>query len=283
MDLTATSSTYNAKRELPSDASSAVHQARCVYDLLYVHTRVARAEDDFNRVILSTTIRARDVYQQTLIVWTEPDGVDYALSFQDPEGCAEVWHFIEEVQRHMNAGAGDMALPIRGEAIQRKIHHTYRLHFLKDVVLARAIDDSTFNVLNSSIIFNQIDIITDVQNDQAFLREIARMFMDDDLLALLGLPTKHSDPGNESGAEGKDTDRMDVDQTDAKANGAPQTNGHGEGSSSSTTSLSAEELTRRREVVFLVLQLCMMGKNVQLPARMALFRALVDRGIVFAV
>lgn len=39
---------------------------------------------------------------ETLIVWTEPDGVDYALSFQDPEGCAEVWHFIEEVQRHMN-------------------------------------------------------------------------------------------------------------------------------------------------------------------------------------
>ena len=38
----------------------------------------------------------------TLIVWTEPDGVDYALSFQDPEGCAEVWNFILEVQRHMN-------------------------------------------------------------------------------------------------------------------------------------------------------------------------------------
>ena len=37
-------------------------------------------------------------------MWTEPDGVDYALSFQDPEGCAEVWQFIEEVQRHMNAG-----------------------------------------------------------------------------------------------------------------------------------------------------------------------------------
>ena len=47
---------------------------------------------------------------ETLIVWTEPNGVDYALSFQDPEGCAEVWHFIEEVQRHMNAG-GESNLP----------------------------------------------------------------------------------------------------------------------------------------------------------------------------
>lgn len=48
----------------------------------------------------SLTVGTRAV--ETLIVWTEPDGVDYALSFQDPEGCAEVWHFIEEVQRHMN-------------------------------------------------------------------------------------------------------------------------------------------------------------------------------------
>ncbi len=39
----------------------------------------------------------------------------------------------------------------------------------------------------------------------------------------------------------------------------------------------------RREVIFLVQQLCVMGKNVQLPARMALFRSLVDRGILFAV
>lgn len=40
---------------------------------------------------------------ETLIVWTEPDGVDYALSFQEAEGCAEVWNFIAEVQQHMKA------------------------------------------------------------------------------------------------------------------------------------------------------------------------------------
>ncbi|OSD04439.1 DUF625-domain-containing protein [Trametes coccinea BRFM310] len=387
---------------------------------------IARAEEDYNRIILSTTIRANDVYQrqqETLIVWTEPDGVDYALSFQDPEGCAEVWHFIEEVQRHMNAN--DMALTsspligpegpetslttaniirsgrlpqpqmgiigeidtaikalartalvkervceyiqneeyikalidvfnqaedlesladlhalfscmqtilllnehslyehilddemfmgvvgileydpefpnykanyrdflrdtsrfhqpiaIRDEAIQRKIHHTYRLQFLKDVVLARAIDDSTFNVLNSSIIFNQIDIINHVQNDQLFLREIAGMFMDDDLLALLGFPPKNTDAGKEPEVQ-RDSDTMDVDQTEGKPNGSAQANGHEE--SPANKGLSQEELTRRREVVFLIQQLCAMGKNVQLPARLQLFRVLVDRGLVFAV
>lgn len=74
-----------------------------------------------SEIILKTTIRSSDVYQRqqgrsihslvsfrpvftvlhcsdTLIVWTEPDGVDYALSFQDPEGCMELWNFILEVQ-----------------------------------------------------------------------------------------------------------------------------------------------------------------------------------------
>lgn len=41
---------------------------------------------------------------ESLIVWTEPNGADYALSFQDAEGCAEVWNFIIEVQRHLNSG-----------------------------------------------------------------------------------------------------------------------------------------------------------------------------------
>lgn len=47
--------------------------------------------------------------------------------------------------------------------------------------------------------------------------------------------------------------------------------------------MTEEEINLRREVVILVQQLCVMGKNVQLPARMALFRTLVDRGVLFAV
>ena len=38
----------------------------------------------------------------TLIVWTEPrTGLDIALSFQDAEGCEDIWQFITEVQRHL--------------------------------------------------------------------------------------------------------------------------------------------------------------------------------------
>jgi protein phosphatase 4 regulatory subunit 3 len=78
---------------------------------------IARAETNYGDVILSTAIRSNDVYQRqqdTLIVWTEPDGVDYALSFQDPEGCLEVWNFILDVQRHMNGGSAGSSSPLIG-------------------------------------------------------------------------------------------------------------------------------------------------------------------------
>jgi len=83
-------------------------------------------------------------------------------------------------------------IPIRDESIQRKIHHTYRLQFLKDVVLARALDDSTFNVLNSCIIFNQIDIIQHVQNDPIFLREVVRLYVDEDMFNGGGIRNRQS-------------------------------------------------------------------------------------------
>ena len=65
---------------------------------------------------------------------------------------------------------------IDDEMIRKKIHHTYRLQYLKDVVLARILDDPTFSVLNSLIFFNQVDIVTHLQNNAAFLRELFGIF-----------------------------------------------------------------------------------------------------------
>uniref|UniRef100_A0A0W0FQ02 Uncharacterized protein n=1 Tax=Moniliophthora roreri TaxID=221103 RepID=A0A0W0FQ02_MONRR len=427
----------------------------------------ARSERDYEHVILTTTIRSTDVYQRqqdTLIVWTEPDGVDYALSFQDKEGCAEVWNFIVDVQRHMNGNddngsitigssspivgpepssssttaniirtghlpAPNMVnigeieraikglsrtqqvkerlceyiqsedylkgvievfhtaeetesldclhalcsliqtiltlndhsmyehileddlfsdvvgmleydpefphhkanyrdflhqssqyhqpIPITDPSIQRKIHHTYRLQFLKDVVLARVLDDSTFNVLNSCIIFNQIDIISHVQQDQTFLREIVRLYVDEDMLgggikknqaqAQAQAQTLAKEPvtislngNNETSSSGSSSTTQNSPKP---TNGvlpndkAPSPSDASLSTSSASTSshkpgaygyappeeLSEAEIAHRREVILLIHHLCVMGKNVQLPARMALFRSLVDRGILFAV
>lgn len=60
--------------------------------------------------------------------------------------------------------------------MRRKIHWTHRLLYLKDVVLARILDDPTFSVLNSLIFFNQVDIVNHLQNNQPFLQKLFAIF-----------------------------------------------------------------------------------------------------------
>lgn len=69
---------------------------------------------------------------------------------------------------------------IDNDEIRRKIHYTYRLLYLKDVVLARILDDPTFSVLNSLIFFHQVDIVNFLQSNEKFLRELFAIFASDE-------------------------------------------------------------------------------------------------------
>ncbi|KAJ3088853.1 Platinum sensitivity protein, partial [Quaeritorhiza haematococci] len=63
-------------------------------------------------------------------------------------------------------------VPIRNKEILAKIHQTYRVQFLKDVVLARLLDDGTFSMLNSLTFYNHVDIVNYFQQDHQFLNEL---------------------------------------------------------------------------------------------------------------
>lgn len=65
---------------------------------------------------------------------------------------------------------------IEDQNIKKKIHFTYRLQYLKDVVLARILDDPTFSVLNSLIFFHQVDIVQHLQANGPFLKELFGIF-----------------------------------------------------------------------------------------------------------
>ncbi|PLB34116.1 SMEK family protein, partial [Aspergillus candidus] len=67
-------------------------------------------------------------------------------------------------------------VPIKDPLIRRKIRYTWRLQYLKDVVLARILDDPTFSVLNSLIFFNQVEIVNHIQSNGQFLRELFSVF-----------------------------------------------------------------------------------------------------------
>lgn len=75
-----------------------------------------------------------------------------------------------------NQGRYKEVVPIEDESTRRKIHQTYRLQYLKDVVLARILDDPTFSVLNSLIFFNQVDIVQHLQSNTSFLGELFGIF-----------------------------------------------------------------------------------------------------------
>ncbi|KAK5444381.1 Platinum sensitivity protein [Exophiala xenobiotica] len=269
------------------------------------------SEDEPDRMLLETKIVKEDGYQKqqdTLIVWTETNGPDMALSFQEAEGCAVIWEFVHQVQQQLlsmpDDGVSDdgvdnistsftlnppelrnldeieqnirqasitqggrdalakfllkehyverliplveiaedleslqdlhrlcnimkalilmndntviehlvtddiiigtvgaleydpdfpthkanhrqylsdesrykEVVEIKDPNIKRKIRQTWRLQYLKDVVLARILDDPTFGVLNSLIFFNQVDIVQHLQNNTAFLKELFSIF-----------------------------------------------------------------------------------------------------------
>ncbi|EAW18004.1 SMEK family protein [Aspergillus fischeri NRRL 181] len=284
----------------------------CMGQILDDEPRIyVQSEDEPDRVLLETRITKDDGYQkqqETLIVWTEPNGTDMALSFQEAEGCAAIWNFVNNVQQHLHSLAtADDALsddlesyqsimlpppelgnlpdidhimraasitqggrdalskfvirdeyipkliplvtvaedleslpdlhrlcnimkslillndntiietvvtddiilgvvgaleydpefpthkanhrqyladqsrykevvPIKDPIIRRKIRYTWRLQYLKDVVLARILDDPTFSVLNSLIFFNQVEIVNHIQSNGPFLKELFSVF-----------------------------------------------------------------------------------------------------------
>src|SRR3569833_288676 len=77
-----------------------------------------------------------------------------------------------------NQGRYKEVVRIQDEQIRRKIHQTYRLQYLKDVVLARILAAPTFSDLNSLIFFNQVDIVQHLQSNSGFLADLFGIFSD---------------------------------------------------------------------------------------------------------
>ena len=66
---------------------------------------------------------------------------------------------------------------IENPDVKRKIHWIYRLQYLKDVILARILDDPTFSVLNSLIFYHQVEVLQWMQSTVSFQKELFAMFI----------------------------------------------------------------------------------------------------------
>ncbi len=52
------------------------------------------------------------------------------------------------------------------------MHQTYRIQYLKDVVLPRVLDDATYATLSSMALFNSVEVIVALASDPTFLPQL---------------------------------------------------------------------------------------------------------------
>ncbi|XP_031743316.1 serine/threonine-protein phosphatase 4 regulatory subunit 3A isoform X2 [Cucumis sativus] len=90
------------------------------------------------------------------------------LEYNDPE-LSHVQHHRNFLKEHV---IFKEAIPIKDPLVLSKIHQTYRIGYLKDVVLARVLDESTIANLNSIIHANNALVVSLLKDDNTFIQEL---------------------------------------------------------------------------------------------------------------
>lgn len=72
-------------------------------------------------------------------------------------------------------------IPITNAELLAKIHQTYRVQYIQDVVLPApsVFEDNMLSTLSSFIFFNKVEIVTLIQEDERFLSELFAQLTDD--------------------------------------------------------------------------------------------------------
>ncbi|KAF8093265.1 hypothetical protein N665_0385s0014 [Sinapis alba] len=95
-------------------------------------------------------------------------------------GCLEYDPGVPHSQHHRNFLKDHVvfkeAIPIKDPLVLSKIHQTYRIGYLKDVVLARVLDDAIVANLNSVIHANNAIVVSLLKDDSTFIQELFARF-----------------------------------------------------------------------------------------------------------
>jgi protein phosphatase-4 regulatory subunit 3 len=123
---------------------------------------------------------------KTILLLNDASIIERAVSDECVMGVVGALEYDPEFPTHKanhrqwlsNQGRYKEVVQIQDDQVRRKIHMTYRLQYLKDVVLARILDDQTFGVLNSLIFFNQVDIVQHLHSTPGFMAKLFVIFFD---------------------------------------------------------------------------------------------------------
>lgn len=97
----------------------------------------------------------------------------------DVMGCLEYDPDLPTQQHHRQFLQTNVVfkevVPIHNQETLCKIHQTYRIQYLKDVILPRSLDDATYATLASLMLFNNVEVLMALQQDPTFLPKVRFM------------------------------------------------------------------------------------------------------------
>ncbi|XP_059476102.1 serine/threonine-protein phosphatase 4 regulatory subunit 3 isoform X2 [Neocloeon triangulifer] len=105
----------------------------------------------------------------------------------DVVGCLEYDPTLPTPKRHREYLKGiakfKEVVPINNPELLAKIHQTYRVQYIQDVVLPTpsVIEENILSTLSSFIFFNKVEIVTLIQEDDKFLTAVFVQLMDENL------------------------------------------------------------------------------------------------------
>jgi len=103
----------------------------------------------------------------------------------DVVGCLEFDPGLPTPKRHRqylrSIATFHQVIPISNPELMSKIHQTYRVQYIQDVVLPTpsVFEENMLSTLSSFIFFNKVDIVSQIQEDEKFLTELFQQLTDD--------------------------------------------------------------------------------------------------------
>lgn len=103
----------------------------------------------------------------------------------DVVGCLEYDPSLPQPKKHREylreLAKFREAIPISNLDLLAKIHQTYRVQYIQDIVLPTptVFEDNMLSTLSSFIFFNKVEIVKLIEEDEKFLTDLFKLLMDD--------------------------------------------------------------------------------------------------------
>uniref|UniRef100_A0A4W4FL37 Serine/threonine-protein phosphatase 4 regulatory subunit 3 n=1 Tax=Electrophorus electricus TaxID=8005 RepID=A0A4W4FL37_ELEEL len=103
----------------------------------------------------------------------------------DVVGCLEYDPALVQPKRHREfltkTAKFKEVIPIRDSELRQKIHQTYRVQYIQDIILPTpsVFEENFLSTLTSFIFFNKVEIVSMLQEDEKFLTEVFAQLTDE--------------------------------------------------------------------------------------------------------